>query len=97
MMTKQEQMYQLIELQQASGQTVKAFCEQEHIKLHTFHYWSRKKRQAQTSAFIPLDITSRDSGRNQVELIYPNQVKLRLKHFDLKQIEQLIRLSSCSA
>src|SRR5690625_7896387 len=45
MMTKQERMYRLIERQQASGLTVKAFCEQEQIKLHTFHYWLRKKRQ----------------------------------------------------
>jgi len=93
MMTKQEQMYQLIERQQASGQTIKAFCEEEHIKIHTFHYWSRKKRQANTSAFIPLDTTLRGSGKNQIELIYPNQVRLRLKHFDLKQIQQLIHLS----
>jgi len=97
MMTKQERMYRLIERQQASGLTVKAFCEQEQIKLHTFHYWLRKKRQTTSAAFIPIDTGREASHIDQVELIYPNQVRIRLKHFDLKQIQQLIDLNSCSA
>ena len=91
-MTKQEQMYQLIERQQA---------------LATVSFWNKNTsnytlsiiglvKETSLFAFIPVDITSRDSGKNQIELIYPNQVKIRLEHFDLKQIEQLIRLSSCS-
>jgi len=35
MMTKQERMYRLIERQQASGQTMKSFCEQEQCAI--FH------------------------------------------------------------
>lgn len=91
-MTKQEQMYQLIDQQQASGQAIKVFCEQHQIKLATFHYWLRKKRQATSSAFIAVDTTCQASDKNQVELIYPNGIKLQLKHFDLKQIQQLIHL-----
>jgi len=91
-MTKQERMYRLIDQQQAGGQTVKAFCEQEQIKLHTFHYWLRKKRQATSSAFIPIDTTADVSHEHQLELIYPNQIRIRLKHFDLEQIRQLIHL-----
>jgi len=68
------------------------FCEQEQIKLHIFQYWLRKKRQAAFSAFIPIDTTADVSHEHQVELLYPNQVRIRLKHFDLQQIRQLIHL-----
>ena len=85
-------MYRLIDQQQTSGQTVKAFCEQEQIKLPTFQYWLRKKRQITSSAFIPIDTTGDASLENQVELLYPNRIRVRLKHFDLEQIRQLIHL-----
>jgi len=83
-------MYGLIEEQQASGQTAKAFCQQRQIKLGTFNYWLRKKRQSSQSAFVAVDVESRSQGKT--ELIYPNGVRLRLDHFDLQQIHQLISL-----
>ena len=39
------QWQQLVSLQQSSGLTQKAFCEQEGLSLATFGYWRRKLRQ----------------------------------------------------
>lgn len=91
-MTKQDKMYRLIARQQDSGQTAKAFCKQRQIKLSTFNYWLHKKRQASGQSFVPIDMGTTVADKNQVELVYPNDVRLRLKHFDLKQIHQLINL-----
>lgn len=89
-MTKQEKMYKLIEKQQSSGQTAKAFCERHQIKLGTFNYWLRKKRQSTQPTFVAVDVESRLQGK--AELIYPNGVRLRLDYFNLQQIHQLINL-----
>lgn len=91
-MIKQEQMYRLIERHRTSGQTIKAFCEREGIKLHTFYYWRQKIKKQRSSSFIPINTSSRDLGKHSIELVYPNRVKIRLKRFDLEQIQQLIQL-----
>jgi len=39
------QWQQLVSLQQSSGLTQKAFCEQEGLSLATFGYWRRKLRK----------------------------------------------------
>lgn len=58
-MDKEARYYELIDLQQASGLSVKDFCSNEGIAVSTFYYWN-KKRQAQTSKndFIPLIISN---------------------------------------
>lgn len=58
-MDKATRYYELIDLQQASGLSVKDFCSNEGIAVSTFYYWN-KKRQAQTTKndFIPLIISN---------------------------------------
>ncbi len=89
-MTRQEQMYRLIEEQQAGEQTAAAFCEQRGVKLGTFNYWLRKKRQNAKPSFVAIDVEPVMQGKT--ELIYPNGVRLRLDRFDYGQIRQLIYL-----
>lgn len=89
-MTKQEQMYRLIEEQQSGSQTAIAFCEHHQINLGTFNYWLRKKRQEGRTSFIPVDIKPGVEGK--AELIYPNGVRIRLESFDPDKIRQLINL-----
>lgn len=96
-MTRQEQMYRLIEDQQAGNQTATSFCQQRGIKLGTFNYWLRKKKQdvessssSSSSSFIAIDTNATPQG--EAELIYPNGVRLRLENFDAHKIRQLISL-----
>lgn len=92
-MTRQEQMYRLIEEQQAGNQTATSFCQQRGIKLGTFNYWLRKKKQdveSSSSSFITIDANAPTQG--EAELIYPNGVRLRLENFDAHKIRQLISL-----
>lgn len=91
-MTRQEQMYRLIEEQQAGNQTATSFCQQRGIKLGTFNYWLRKKKQdvEPSSSFIAIDTNTATQG--EAELIYPNGVRLRLENFDAHKIRQLINL-----
>jgi len=89
-MTKQEQMYRLIEEQQTGNQTAIAFCKQHQISLGTFNYWLRKKRQSAKSSFVAIDVEPVRHGK--VELLYPNGVRLRLDDVDLNKIRQLINL-----
>lgn len=58
-MDKATRYYELIDLQQASGLSVKDFCSNEGIAVSTFYYWI-KKRQTQSSKqdFIPLIISN---------------------------------------
>ena len=89
-MTREEQMYQLIEEQQSSKLTAIAFCKQHQINLGTFNYWLRKKRQNEHPSFIPIDV--KFPVQEKTELIYPNGVRLRLESFDPQKIRQLINL-----
>jgi len=91
-MTRKEQMYRLIEEQQAGNQTATSFCQQRGIKLGTFNYWLRKKKQdvEPSSSFIAIDTNAATQG--EAELIYPNGVRLRLENFDAHKIRQLINL-----
>lgn len=58
-MDKESKYYELIDLQQASGLSVKEFCSNEGIAVSTFYYWI-KKRQTQSAKqdFIPLVISN---------------------------------------
>src|SRR5699024_7229458 len=89
-MTKQEKMYGLIEEQQASGQTAKAFCQQRQIKLGTFNYWLRKKNQISKSALVAL-VWDPDL-KVKPNLFFPNEFQYRRVHFVLHQFHHLSTL-----
>ena len=90
-MSKQEQMYHLISAYRESGQSAKSFCEEKQIKHSTFQYWVQKEKRSKEAAFVPVK-TKAIYDSHAIELIYPNGVKLRLKHFNLEQISELVRL-----
>lgn len=90
-MSKQEQMYQLISEYRQSGQSARSFCAAKQIKLSTFQYWVHKEKRSKEAAFIPVK-TAATYHSQDIELTYPNGVRLHLGHFDLEQISKLIRL-----
>jgi hypothetical protein len=59
-----EQMFSMITDWQQSGLSQKAYCEQQGIRYHVFHYWYKCFRDLQSpspdAGFIPLKIQSSD-------------------------------------
>lgn len=76
----------------SSGLSLKSFCEQKQIKRPTFHYWCQKLKGKEQGAFVPIRTALAPAEHNGIELIYPGGVRIRLEHFDLNRINQLIHL-----
>ena len=93
-MTKQDQMFSLLEAYELSNQTVFAFCTDKDLKIPTFYYWRRKFRTAQSvhQDFIPIPIPQ-SAERATLRIAYPNGVNIHLPAADLGLIAQLIRLA----
>jgi hypothetical protein len=73
---RRENMFQLVEQWQQSGQSQKAFAEAHGMKLFTFRYWVQKQREqpGSTGTFIQLG-TQATTGIN---IRYPNGTELQL-------------------
>ena len=75
-----EQMFKLIEQWQQSGLTQKAFCQQQSIKYHVFHYWYKRYRehaepQGDVSSFVELQI-AKPSSAGSIEINYPGGIRI---------------------
>ncbi len=75
-----EQMFNLIEQWQQSSLTQNAFCEQQSVKYHVFHYWYKRYREQQVvtndeSSFVKLQI-AKPITDGSVEIIYPGGIRL---------------------
>ena len=78
-----------------SWQSQKEFSASRGIALPTFNYWFRKLRKEKEgpSGFVRVDTGAVPSGTGeQLELVYPNGVKLKTASSDLSLIAGLIRL-----
>jgi hypothetical protein len=71
---RKEQMRELVDQWQVSGQSQKDFATENNLNLHTFKYWLYKFRQDDRSpeGFIRLD----DIPAQEISLRYPNGVEL---------------------
>jgi hypothetical protein len=94
-----EEMELAIALWRESGLSKYAFCRNEKIGRATFNYWLKKydntlnpplsKKTGKTigkskQSFVAVNISSPEPSYSELELEYPNGVKLRLP-FDLSQ------------
>ncbi len=76
-----EQMFRLIEQWQQSSLTQNAFCVQQSIKYHVFHYWYKRYRelhadsQGDGSSFVKLHI-AKPASASAVEIYYPGGIRL---------------------
>jgi hypothetical protein len=75
----QQQMYAMIHSWQQSGLTQKAYCEQQSIRYHVFHYWYKHYRDTQLqdneAGFIPLQIKPSTASAH-IELLLPDGKRL---------------------
>lgn len=87
---KREKMLSMVEDWKASGLTQKTFSALHGIKVATLGYWVARSKEPEGHNFIPITDSLR-KGSQQVEIIYPTGVRLRVEN-DLALIAQLIRL-----
>jgi len=91
-----EEMHYHIELWQQSKMPQKQYCIANNLAYHKFIYWLQKIREAQNPAdgmFIPVKTKpSKSTFVTDVEITYPNGVRLRLSPENFEHIGRLIRL-----
>ena len=94
-MDKREEMALLMEEFSRSGQSQKEFSASRGIALPTFNYWFRKLRKENEEApgFVRVETVAAPSpAGEQLELEYPNGVRLRTSSRDLPLLSGLVRL-----
>ncbi|MET3113460.1 hypothetical protein AAKU52_001185 [Pedobacter sp. CG_S7] len=83
-------MVSMIEDWQSSGKSKKQYCLEKGINEAKFYYWYARinEKESLPGKFIPIE---KSSGAREIELFYPNGVKLKVNG-DLLLLAQLIRL-----
>lgn len=80
----------MIEDWRSSGKSKKQYCLEKGINEAKFYYWHSRINEKEDTpcGFIPIE---KDSGTREIEIFYPNGVKLKVNS-DLLLLSQLIRL-----
>ena len=89
-MSKEQEMFALIDEFENSSLTARDFCKAKGVVPSTFYYW-KKKRYGSTSGFVTITPSS-SSVLKEVELIFPNGVQLRMNGSDPDLITKLVQL-----
>lgn len=87
---KRSAMLAMIEDWRSSGSSKKQYCLENGINEAKFYYWYSRlsEKESHHGRFIPIE---KSSGAREIELFYPNGVKLKVNG-DLLLLAQLIRL-----
>lgn len=80
-----------VEKWRQSGLTQKEFSQQLGMKVATFAYWVSRTRDEKEKGFIPLAPGKVDLGA-EIELTYPNGVRLKVAASDAGLLSRLIHL-----
>ncbi|MGX5687408.1 IS66 family insertion sequence element accessory protein TnpA [Arcticibacter tournemirensis] len=81
-----------VERWRQSGLSQRAFCQELGMKVGTFAYWvSRTKEEEKKKGFIPL-VPPQGSMGTEVEINYPNGVRIKVSTFDVNVLSRLIHL-----
>ncbi len=95
-MDKAQVMFSLVDEYHNSEFSMRDFTASKGIKLSTFTYWVRKKKQAEdpsaAGSFIPLDFKQIKSSSGAIEIVYPNGVRIFADHINVQQMQQLVKL-----
>ena len=96
---------EVIERQQASGQSIVGFCSKEGLAPASFHAWKRRlrrsrrgiERESANQALVPVQIVSdpkSDVGRLEVQ--WPGGVVLRVQGCDAQTIGAVVAVLSAA-
>lgn len=82
----QEQMFAIIASWKQSNLSQKAYCEQNQIRYHVFHYWYKRYRSKQSASveasFIPLTVkpSLSDATCANIEVIMADGKRILFHH-----------------
>jgi hypothetical protein len=74
----QEDMFMVIDFWKQSGLSQKAYCEQNNIRYHVFHYWYKRFRDQggsiEDGTFVPLNVkpSTFSVSNSAVEIVLPD-------------------------
>ena len=88
-------MFSLVEDFLKSGKTQREYSLQFGIGRAKFNYWvcKHKRQQEELSAgFFKVETASAMQQDEQLEILYPNEVRMKIDGADLSLISQLIRI-----
>ena len=87
-----ERMRSLVEAFHQSGMTQKDFAASHDMGFHKFNYWVRKLRDEDLhkNGFVKVQPSVSPSGRDFIEISYPNGVVIKAAKSDIGFIRQLI-------
>lgn len=92
-MIKTEKMYSLVDEYRSSGLSMRDFAVRQGIKLSTFSYWVRKKKQSEDLGGGFLELRSSNAApTGSVEVLYPNGVRIITDTTDLSYLHALVKL-----
>ena len=74
---KREYWSNLIAEQEASGQTIRAFCQKQSVGDHSFHYWRKRLQKSEPVQFALLKTVA---SAAPLELILANGEQLRIRN-----------------
>jgi hypothetical protein len=96
---------EVIERQQASGQSIVGFCGQEGLSLASFHAWKRRlrrpkretRRKTAKQALVPVQIVSAPpAGMGRLAVQWPGGVVLRVQGYDAQTIGVVVAALSAA-
>lgn len=91
-MSKEQEMFALIDEFESSDLSGRKFCKNKGLVPSTFYYWKKKKYgQNSSTGFVTIK-PIRSSVVMEVELIFPNGVQLRMNGSDPELIAKLVQL-----
>jgi hypothetical protein len=97
---------EVIERQQASGQSIVGFCSKEGLAPASFHAWKRRLRRPQRAtgrrpakqALVPVQIVSDPAGGvGTLEVRWPGGIVLRVQGFEAQTIGTVVAALSASS
>ncbi len=93
-MSSTKDMFKLVRDFYSSGKTHKAFCEQAGIRSSTFSYWIKKYKLEKEPAkgFVKIDTSQVSAPNKELEITYPNGVKVKADSSDFSILSKLINL-----
>jgi transposase-like protein len=95
-MNKVEEKRQHVQRWRESGSTQKVYCQQWGIKQTTFTNWVKRCKEKPAAAFIPITPPVNIQSE-EIELIYPNGVRLKVAFRTKHILSELIHIWQCSA
>src|SRR5229473_5565969 len=90
---KEQQWRRWLKEWQASGLSVRAFCERQRLSEPSFYAWRRElaKRDAQRPAFVPVHVVAEGDPGAALELVVASGRRVRVPAgFDAATLRQLL-------